>query len=317
MERASSRPVSVNRAGRDSGSYVVASETEVLINQPIWERSAPGRDSMERLRMPRLLASGVDPVKGAQIQLSYLSGNDTYYWDANITQFSSFTVTANTAWFIAGNSWFYVPSINWPTDMSHLITLQTRGNDLATLADGTGGGNVSVPQSVSFNIDFFVTSLRHDYLSERQSSRLQRRRSRMTGSQSDDLAGVNLIQVEISTGLGGSKNYWTGSAWTTSQTWITTTTANPWNYTIPTTALASGLPLLPAPAAHRRRRQYLYEPKLHLHLRHPGPQCPRFLHRWPAVSIPPFLSRLPLRAPPPTRVLMPQAFLLSHSHSRI
>src|SRR4029077_20539228 len=45
----------------------------------------------------------------------------------------------------------------------------------------------------------------------------------------------------ISTGLGGSKYYWTGSSYTLNQTWITTTTANPWFYTFPAAALANGL----------------------------------------------------------------------------
>src|SRR5207302_8072099 len=48
-------------------------------------------------------------------------------------------------------------------------------------------------------------------------------------------------QVEISTGLGASKYYWTGSSYTLNQTWITTTTANPWYYTLPASALANGL----------------------------------------------------------------------------
>ena len=61
----------------------------------------------------------------------------------------------------------------------------------------------------------------------------------MTGSATDDLSGVNLVQVEISTGL-SPKSYYTGSGWTPSQIWITTTTANPWIYTIPTNALFSG-----------------------------------------------------------------------------
>ena len=188
---------------------------------------------------PTPLASGVNPTSGVQIQLSYIdSGGTTYYWDANITQFSSFTVTATSAWFNAGSSWLYIPSIVWPTDASHLITLQTRGTDNASLGDGSGGGNVSVPQSVSFNVDFVVPSGTITYPSANQpisSATIQ-----MTGSESDDLSGVNLTQVEISTGLGASKNYWTGSGWTTSQTWITTTTANPWFYTIPAAALASG-----------------------------------------------------------------------------
>ena len=64
----------------------------------------------------------------------------------------------------------------------------------------------------------------------------------MTGTESDDLSGVQFTQVEISTGLGLSKSYWTGSTWTAagSQTWITTTTAASWTYTLPPAALATG-----------------------------------------------------------------------------
>ena len=53
-------------------------------------------------------------------------------------------------------------------------------------------------------------------------------------------SGVNTLQVEISTGLGASKYYWTGSSYTLNQTWITTTTASPWFYTLPAAALATG-----------------------------------------------------------------------------
>src|ERR1019366_3956573 len=52
-------------------------------------------------------------------------------------------------------------------------------------------------------------------------------------------SGVTNTQIEISTGT-SSKYYWTGSSWTATQLWITTTTtANPWYYTIPTNALVT------------------------------------------------------------------------------
>ena len=54
------------------------------------------------------------------------------------------------------------------------------------------------------------------------------------------MSGVSLLKVEISTGTGTAQSYWTGSAWSAplGQTWIPTTTANPWYYTIPIPALA-------------------------------------------------------------------------------
>src|SRR5262249_9152195 len=67
----------------------------------------------------------------------------------------------------------------------------------------------------------------------------------LTGTATEDAggSGITLTQVEVSTGLGGSKAYWTGSTWTApaSQTWITTTTAPTWAYSLVNGAgLASG-----------------------------------------------------------------------------
>ena len=180
--------------------------------------------------------SGLNQV---QIQLSYVSGGNPYYWDGNINQFSSYTVTGVTAWYNAGGtSWIYTKDIVWPTDASHAITLSARGVDNASLGDATGGGNVSAPVSVSFNVD--IASPTGSIAWPSSDATLSSATLQMTGPQADDLSGVSLTQVEVSTGLGASKYYWTGSSFTLNQTWITTTTAPTWFYTISNSALAPG-----------------------------------------------------------------------------
>jgi hypothetical protein len=172
--------------------------------------------------------------------VSYLYNGDTYYWNGNTNLFSSFTVSDTNAWFNAGSSWQYTKNIVWPGDMSHLMTLQARGIDHATLADGTGGGNVSNPISISFKVDFVVPAGTITWPTA--NATLSSATIQMTGSESDDLAGVQITQVQISTGTDTSASYWTGSTWTApgATTWLTTTTANPWYYTIPNPALVTG-----------------------------------------------------------------------------
>src|SRR5581483_4180425 len=71
---------------------------------------------------------GVYPVgtKDYQLQLTYLSAGDTYYYDGN--RFSSGTVT----WFTHSNgegNWSYPQDIHWPnpTSTSFAMKLQVRG----------------------------------------------------------------------------------------------------------------------------------------------------------------------------------------------
>src|SRR4029077_19023333 len=136
----------------------------------------------------------------------------------------------------AGNgAWNYnnasgVNDITWPVDASHAMKLEVRATDYATLEDGTGSGNMGPITTVNFNVDFVPPAGSLSWPGANiavDSATVQ-----LTGSATDDLSGVNTLQVEISTGLGGSKYYWTGSSYTLNQTWITTTTANPWFYTL-------------------------------------------------------------------------------------
>ena len=181
---------------------------------------------------PGLFASGVSQV---QVQFSYvsLSDNNTYYWDPTIPGFSSFTVTANTAWYGAGTSWNYGKDITWPTDTSHVITLQARGIDNALQADGTPGtGNISTPISVNFNLDFVAPS---GTITVPVNGQFLNGLSTISGTAADDLAGVGAVNIELSSGTGGTKVYWNGSAWTAGQAWNPVTHIYPssWTYTNP------------------------------------------------------------------------------------
>src|SRR6185312_15692221 len=86
-----------------------------------------------------LHGTDVDPgtypslVKRVQIRMSYLLGSTSYYWDG--AEFSSWTVTTNTAWQTMNTppaNWTYPINIAWPTDMSHAIALEVRGEDKST-----------------------------------------------------------------------------------------------------------------------------------------------------------------------------------------
>ena len=92
--------------------------------------------------------------------------------------------------------------------------------------------------SITFNVDF-VPPAGNDFLSEPfcQCDHLKRDHS-YDRLDADDLSGVQHSSGNLHRHI--TQSYWTGSGWTASQTWITTTTANPWFYTIPSIALVSG-----------------------------------------------------------------------------
>ncbi len=202
--------------------------------------------------------AGLNPsgMSLTQVRLSYVNGS-TYYWNG-----STFTTTPVNQWQAAGGAgatnsgaaigWDYNAaahaSIVWPTDgVSHLMTLDVQGEDQATASNGAIPGNFSPIKTITFTIDDVAPIGVITYPAT--NAAVSSNTIQMTGTDSDitgDPAGsgikaVNGIQVEISTGL-GTKSYWTaGSTWSTNQTWISTTTSSPWFYTIPSSALSSGI----------------------------------------------------------------------------
>ena len=189
---------------------------------------------------PLSLNSG---VKDYQFLLSYVSAGTTFYYNG-----TTFTSTPPAVWpgnLITAGSWTYPLSISWPAaSTSYLMKIQVRGEDNALSGSGGGPGNISVPTSTGTDIVFFNLDdippagvITFPAANASVSSTVVH----MTGTDTDDLSGVSLIQVEISTGT-SPKSYYTGSGWTGAQTWITTTTTlNTWSYSIPSSALASGV----------------------------------------------------------------------------
>src|SRR6185437_7975581 len=170
--------------------------------------------------------------KDVQIRLSYLSGGASYYWTGS--QFSSSTVNASTAWqsiTTGGPGWSYPIPITWPSDVSHAMTLQSRAEDNAVLADGTGAGNIDAAATpgvdvVSFNVDFVVPS---GAITLPAANAFVNSLPLITGTASDDLAGVSNVNVEISSGAG------TRSDWSGSQGWNAATLyTSSWTYASPT-----------------------------------------------------------------------------------
>src|SRR6185437_4151974 len=175
--------------------------------------------------------------KDVQIRLSYLSGGASYYWTGS--QFSSSTVNASTAWqsiTTGGPGWSYPIPITWPSDVSHAMTLESRAEDNAVLADGTGGGNIGVAATpgvdvVSFNVDFVAPA---GAITLPAANAFVNSLPLITGTASDDLAGVSNVNVEISSGA-GTRSYWTGSGWSGSQGWNAATLyTSSWTYATPT-----------------------------------------------------------------------------------
>ena len=205
--------------------------------------------------------------------MSYVYASNTYYWDGTNKIFSSCTVTANTAWVATSSptatSWNYAKDISWPTDgLSHSILLELQAIDNSSPAGGGGTGNASPTTSLNFTIDDNspTGTLTWPVANGAVSGHRPADRDR------DDLTGTLPVPASIPCRW-KSPQAWAPPSTTgpalpipLNQTWITTTTASPWFYTLPAAALATGNLLLRPPAIHRFRRQRLYLAHLHLHL---------------------------------------------------
>ena len=96
-------------------------------------------------------------MKDVSLRLSYLIGNDTYYWTGAV--FSSYTVTAMTAWqpITTAGGWTYGTQIVWPSDgVSHAVKFEARAEDNSLVADGSGTGNIDVPATPGIDVMNFV-----------------------------------------------------------------------------------------------------------------------------------------------------------------
>src|SRR5207302_1984840 len=135
-------------------------------------------------------------VKDVGLRLSYLLATNTYYWTGAV--FSSFTVTANTAWqpMAGAGAWTYGIAIgnSWPgpNTTSYAIKLEARAEDNSLAADGSGTGNIDVPSTLgtdvmNFTIDDASPTVTLAWPSA--NAAVSSNTVQMTGSATDDLGG--------------------------------------------------------------------------------------------------------------------------------
>ena len=148
-----------------------------------------------------------------------------------------------------------------------------RGQDKALASDSSGAGNLSSTATYTFTIDNTppVGAITWPTANAAVSSAT----IHVTGTESDDLAGVQTTQVEISTGLGRLHTSYLDAVPpgpVQSQTWITTSSpvTSPWFYNAGFRDRAGiGQSFIICGVGFSRfRRQSVHHADLDLHLRH-------------------------------------------------
>ncbi|OVE76238.1 hypothetical protein BVX98_06325, partial [bacterium F11] len=174
------------------------------------------------------------------MRLSYQDGGDTYYWGGGAA-FSSTTLPADAWLNTSGTSpSTYLGSVaDWSSALDanghRQFTVEWRGEDNTTLDDGTGSGNIEVPgdpgsDSRNFIVDNSTPAVGISSPSASSIDVL----TLITGTADANMAGLDFVEIKVSTGS-GTLYYWTGSSFTTNETWINTTKDGPaaWHYTVP------------------------------------------------------------------------------------
>ncbi|HVA67437.1 MAG TPA: hypothetical protein VNK24_11020, partial [Elusimicrobiota bacterium] len=158
------------------------------------------------------VASGLNAADGIDIQLWYLQSGTTHYWTGGSwsTVVSTLTLPGNTSWKLLA-----LPSeAQWSAVGDTTFYLQVRAHDASTLADGTvspSTGNVSAWDGpISFIVDDTTPTVT---LSWPANGSYVDALSSMTGAMSDNLSGVNLVQVRVTTNPATGPD-WNGSAYT-------------------------------------------------------------------------------------------------------
>ncbi len=179
-------------------------------------------------------------VKTNYIRLSYLNGSTTQYW--NGTDFSELYST--NGWQNTSNTlWRYdtdVPAAAFVAVLNgsghRQFTLESRAEDNTTNWDGTGSGNFQTTYATTtFIIDNSPPVLGISTPTVTQMTTL----SLISGTADATLADLNYVEIKISTNGTGQLYYWTGSSWTTTVTWLSTTkdSSAAWHYTVPSTLI--------------------------------------------------------------------------------
>jgi hypothetical protein len=183
-------------------------------------------------------------VAVGRFRLSYLSGTTTFYW-----QPSAFTsaISSETAWqpvsvsYVGPNwSWVYLNDITWPAgEREYKAEIKTM--DDSRLADDSGDGNWEDPQSRGVNVRYFtVDDTPPTVTITTPTTTAVRDLPGFGGNANADVAGLDRVEVMISTGTGGATRYWNGTGWqTTAWPAVNSTKLGPtsWYYTLSPAAL--------------------------------------------------------------------------------
>ncbi|MDT8286528.1 MAG: hypothetical protein RQ748_05405, partial [Elusimicrobiales bacterium] len=180
-------------------------------------------------------------VAAGRIRVSYLLSGDTWYWLG--AAFSSGTAAETNSWqplSVSANppdwDWVYLPDIEWPAgDREYKV--ESKAMDDSRLADDSGDGNWEDPQTRGVNVRYFIIDdTPPSVLITSPTFDASGALAEIRGTAGADIAGFKRTEIKISTsGVEGTR-YWTGAAWSLSETWITSTIKQgptSWYYTVP------------------------------------------------------------------------------------
>jgi hypothetical protein len=115
--------------------------------------------------------------------------------------------------------------------------LEVLSEDDSKLSDDSGSGNQETALTRPTNVRYFIVDDTPPTVSiTTPTQSALNLLNEISGNASDNLAGFNYAEIKISTGTGASERFWTGSAWSASETWLPTDWPNPstssWKFTI-------------------------------------------------------------------------------------
>ncbi|HBE87556.1 MAG TPA: hypothetical protein DDW67_00235, partial [Elusimicrobia bacterium] len=186
-------------------------------------------------------SSGNAGVAASRIRLTYLLGGDTWYWMG--ASFSSGTAAEQNSWRATNLTanppdwdWVYLTFINWPAG-DREYKLESKTMDASRPAgEPAADGNWEDPQSRGVNVRYFIVDdTPPSVLITSPTFDASGALAEIRGDANADIAGFKRAEIKISTsGVEGTR-YWTGAAWSLSETWINSTKQGPtsWYYTVP------------------------------------------------------------------------------------
>ncbi|MFH1283258.1 MAG: hypothetical protein ABII27_06295, partial [bacterium] len=163
-----------------------------------------------------IVGTAVDPyspycadLDSVEVQLLYLDGGTSYYWDPDTDVFSNSIPSTTYAQAISTDNWhFPFDEADWVSDKNYKV--RTRAYDKANIPKATVDGNV---EEQSTYIDFIVddsTPVSRVVLP--QAGSYVSELPTISGTSNADLSGLDNITIRIYY-VDGDTYYWTGSAW--------------------------------------------------------------------------------------------------------